>query len=189
MSIVSERFYSHLEHIYDIFGNSSSNESSEFHSIDAFVIVRGKFNEEDKESTQMKTSILHDYIFNYDLTDTLIFFSPKKIYFFVASKKKTIIESTKKPGGIMNVPEIQTILRSLSEDNTPKIKEIFDLVKKDINKNDINIGYLKAERGIGKAVDEFYSVAENLEGIHLVDTPLLIDEIIQTKDREELRNS
>ena len=83
MSIVSERFYSHLEHIYDIFGNSSSNESSEFHSIDAFVIVRGKFNEEDKESTQMKTSILHDYIFNYDLTDTLIFFSPKKIYFFV----------------------------------------------------------------------------------------------------------
>ena len=186
MSIVSERFYSHLEHIYDIFGNSSSNESSEFHSIDAFVIVRGKFNEEDKESTQMKTSILHDYIFNYDLTDTLIFFSPKKIYFFVASKKKTIIESTKKPGGIMNVPEIQTILRSLSEDNTPKIKEIFDLVKKDINKNDINIGYLKAERGIGKAVDEFYSVAENLEGIHLVDTPLLIDEIIQTKDRDEL---
>ena len=186
MSIVSERFYSHLEHIYDIFGNSSSNESSEFHSIDAFVIVRGKFNEEDKESTQMKTSILHDYIFNYDLTDTLIFFSPKKIYFFVASKKKTIIESTKKPGGIMNVPEIQTILRSLSEDNTPKIKEIFDLVKKDINKNDINIGYIKAERGIGKAVDEFYSVAENLEGIHLVDTPLLIDEIIQTKDRDEL---
>ena len=86
----------------------------------------------------------------------------------------------------MNVPEIQTILRSLSEDNTPKIKEIFDLVKKDINKNDINIGYLKAERGIGKAVDEFYSVAENLEGIHLVDTPLLIDEIIQTKDKEEL---
>ena len=186
MSIESERFYSHLEHIYNIFGDSSSNELSSFHSIDAFVIVRGKFSDDIKESIQTKTSIFHDYIFNYDFTDTLIFFSPKKVYFFVASKKKGYIDATKKPSGIANAPEIQTILRIPSEDSTEKVKEILENVKKDVNKAEINIGYLKAEKGIGKVVEDFYSVAENLESIHLIDTPLLIDEIIQIKDKEEL---
>ena len=185
MSIESERFYSHLEHIYNIFGDASSNESSSFHSIDAFVIVRGKFSEENKDSVQTKTSIFHDYIFNYDFTDTIIFFSPKGIYFLVASKKKSLIESAKRPKGISNVPEIKIILRTPTDDNTSKIKEIFEKVKEDINKSEINIGYLQEEKGIGKAVEEFYSVADNLEGMKLVDTPLLIDEIIQIKDKEE----
>ena len=186
MSIDSERFYSHLEHIYNIFGDASSNESSNFNSIDGFVIVRGKFVEDDKESTQTKTSIFHDYIFNYDLTDTIIFFSPKTIYFLVASKKKSLIESTKKPKEIVNVPQIKIILRTPSDDNTPKIKEIFENIKQEINKNEINIGYIKEEKGIGKAVEEFYSVVDNIKDIHLVDTPNLIDEIIQTKDKNEL---
>jgi len=186
MSIESERFYSHLEHIYNIFGDANSNASSNFSSIDGFVIVRGRFIEEDKESIQTKTSIFHDYIFNYDLTDTIIFFSPKTIYFLVASKKKSLIESTKKPKEIVNVPQIKIILRTPSDDNTPKIKEIFENIKQDINKSDINIGYIKEEKGVGKAVEEFYSVADNIEGIHLVDTPNLIDEIIQTKDKTEL---
>ena len=133
MSIDSERFYSHLEHIYNIFGDASSNESSNFNSIDGFVIVRGKFIEDDKQSTQAKTSIFHDYIFNYDLTDTIIFFSPKTIYFLVASKKKSLIESTKKPKEIVNVPQIKIILRTPSDDNTPKIKEIFENIKQEIN--------------------------------------------------------
>ena len=186
MSIDSERFYSHLEHIYNIFGDASSNESSNFNSIDGFVIVRGKFIEDDKQSTQARTSIFHDYIFNYDLTDTIIFFSPKTIYFLVASKKKSLIESTKKPKEIVNVPQIKIILRTPSDDNTPKIKEIFENIKQEINKNEINIGYIKEEKGIGKAVEEFYSVVDNIEDIHLVDTPNLIDEIIQTKDKNEL---
>ena len=186
MSIESERFYSHLEHIYNIFGDANSNVSSNFNSIDGFVIVRGRFIEKDKESIQTKTSIFHDYIFNYDLTDTIIFFSPKTIYFLVASKKKSLIESTKKPKEITNVPQIKIILRTPSDDNTPKIKEIFENIKQDINKSDINIGYIKEEKGVGKAVEEFYSVADNIDGIHLVDTPNLIDEIIQTKDKAEL---
>ena len=152
MSIESERFYSHLEHIYNIFGDSSTNEASNFHSIDAFVIIRGKYIEKNNESTQEKTSLFHDYIFNYDFTDTIIFFSPKKIYFFLASKKKAYIEATRKPNGIMNVPEMKIILRSPSEDDKEKIKDILENIKKDINKAEINIGYLKAEKGIGKAV-------------------------------------
>ena len=188
MSIESERFYSHLEHIYNIFGDSSTNEASNFHSIDAFVIIRGKYIEKNNESTQEKTSLFHDYIFNYDFTDTIIFFSPKKIYFFLASKKKAYIEATRKPNGIMNVPEMKIILRSPSEDDKEKIKDILENIKKDINKAEINIGYLKAEKGIGKAVEEFYSVAENIEGINLVDKPGLIDEILQTKDIDELNS-
>ena len=188
MSIESERFYSHLEHIYNIFGDSTTNETSNFHSIDAFVIIRGRFIEESKESTQTKTSLFHDYIFNYDFTDTIIFFSPKKIYFFLASKKKAYIEATKKPNGITNVPEMKIILRSPTEDDKEKIKDILEKIKKDINKSEINIGYIKAERGLGKAVEEFYSVAENMEGLNLVDKPGLIDEIIQIKDRDELNS-
>ena len=188
MSIESERFYSHLDHIYNIFGNSGSNEASNFNSIDAFAILRGKFIEDNKETTQLKTSLFHDYIFNYDFTDTLIFFSPKKIYFFLSSKKKSYIEATKKPSGIMNVPEIEIILRSPYEDDSQKIKDILEKIQKDINKPEINLGYVKSERGLGKTVDEFYSVVEKMETIHLVDKPTLIDEIVQTKEKNELNS-
>ena len=168
MSIESERFYSHLDHIYNIFGNSGSNESSNFYSIDAFAILRGKFIEDNKETTQIKTSLFHDYIFNYDFTDTLIFFSPKKIYFFLTSKKKSYIDATKRPSGITNVPEIEIILRSPSEDDTQKVKDILEKIQKDVNKSEINLGYIKSERGLGKTVDEFYSVVEKMESINLL---------------------
>ena len=55
-----------------------------------------------------------------------------------------------------------------------------------MNKPEISVGYIKAEKGLGKAVEEFYSAVENMEGIMLVDKPSLIDEILQTKDKEEL---
>ena len=180
----SERFYTHIQHIYNVFGDSHSNPHSNFHSIDALALVRGKYIEDNKESTQIKTSLFHDYIFNYDLTDTLIFFAPKKIYFFVASKKKTLLESMKKPNNI-NVPEIKIILRTPSDDNTPKVKQIFEEILKEVNKANINVGYLKEEKGLGKVVEEFYKVVDNENWINLVDTPLIVDEIIQTKDRNE----
>ena len=180
-----ERFYTHIQHIYNIFGDSHSEPHSNFHDIDALALIRGKYIEDNKETTQMKTSLFHDYIFNYDLTDTLIFFAPKKIYFFVASKKKTLLESMKKPSNI-NVPEIKIVLRNPSDDNTPKIKEIFEEIKKEVNKPSVNIGYLKEEKGLGKVVEEFYKVVESENWINLVDTPLIVDEIIQTKDKSEL---
>ena len=84
----------------------------------------------------------------------------------------------------MNLPEKKIILRSPSEDDKEKIKDILENIKKDINKPEINTGYIKAESGIGKAVEEFYSVGEKMEGMNLVDKPGLIDEIIQTKDKD-----
>ena len=174
-----ELFYSHIQHIYNVFGDSHSNPHSGFHSIDALVLVRGKYLEDNKDTTQKKTSLFHDYIFNYDLTDTLIFFAPKKIYFFVASKKKALLESMKKPSNI-NVPEIKIVLRTPSDDNTPKIKQIFEEIQKDVNKSNIKIGYLKEEKGIGRVVEEFYKVTDSEDWINLVDTPLIVDEIIQT---------
>ena len=179
-----ELFYSHIQHIYNVFGDSHSNPHSGFHSIDALVLVRGKYLEDNKDTTQKKTSLFHDYIFNYDLTDTLIFFAPKKIYFFVASKKKALLESMKKPSNI-NVPEIKIVLRTPSDDNTPKIKQIFEEIQKDVNKSNIKIGYLKEEKGIGRVVEEFYKVTDSEDWINLVDTPLIVDEIIQTKDKNE----
>ena len=84
----------------------------------------------------------------------------------------------------MNLPEKKIILRSPSEDDKEKIKDILENIKKDINKPEINTGYIKAESCIGKAVEEFYSVGEKMEGMNLVDKPGLIDEIIQTKDKD-----
>ena len=183
----SERFYTHMQHIYNIFGDSSSDSNSNFHSIDALALIRGKYIEDNKETTQAKTSLFHDYIFNYDLTDTLIFFAPKKIYFFVAAKKKALLESMKKPSNI-NVPEIKIVLRTPSDDNTPKIKQIFEEIQKEINKDSVNIGFIKEEKGLGKVVEEFYKVVERENWINLVDVPLVVDEIIQVKDKSELNN-
>ena len=90
-----------------------------------------------------------------------------------------------KPEGI-EVPEIKIILRATADDNTPKIKNILENIVKEANKSKINLGYIKEERGLGKTVEEFYKVAENMEEINLVDSPLLVDEIFQIKDKMEL---
>jgi len=181
----SERFYSHIRHIYDVFGDSSSNDLSCFKPLDAFVLIRGKFIQDNEESLQIKTSRIHEYILGYDFADSIIFFSPKYIYFVVASKKKMMIESMKKPEGI-NAPDIKIYLRATADDNTPKIKDILENILKEINKSEINLGYIKEERGLGKTVEEFYTVTENMKEINLIDSPLIVDEILQIKDRVEL---
>ena len=86
--IDSERFYTHIRHIYDVFGDSSSNDISCFKSLDAFALIRGKFIQDNENSIQQKTSRIHEYILGYDFADSLIFFSPKTVFFVVASKKK-----------------------------------------------------------------------------------------------------
>ena len=183
--IDSEKFYSHIQHIYDVFGNSDSNEISCFKPLDAFALIRGKYIEDNEESKQVKTSGFHEYILGYDFADSLIFFTPKTIYFVVASKKKLILESIEKRKGA-NIPEIQIILRANVDDNTPKIKDILERILKEVNKSEINLGYIKEEKGVGKTVEEFYKVAENMNNVNLVDTPLLVDEILQIKDKIEL---
>ena len=183
--IDSKAFYSHIRHIYDVFGDSSSNELSCLKPLDAFVLIRGKFIQNNENSIQNKTSRIHEYILGYDFADSLIFFSPKTIYFVVASKKKLMLESVQKPDGI-NVPEIKIVLRAQADDNMPKIKKVLEDILKEINKSEINLGYIKAEKGIGKTIEEFYSVAVKMEQIKLVDTPLLVDELLQIKDKDEL---
>lgn len=184
IKIDSERFYTHIQHIYNVFGDSATKDQSNFKSLDAFVLVRGKYSQDNEEYFQLKTSQFHEYLLNYDFIDSIIFFSPKNIYFLVASKKKMILEAINRPAGI-SAPEIKIILRSTVEDNTPKIKNIFEDILKETNKSEINLGYLKEEKGLGKTVDEFYKVAEEMNNIHLVDSPLMVDEIFQIKDKNE----
>ena len=182
--IDSERFYTHIQHIYNVFGDSDKNEESSFKTLDAFVLIRGKYIQDNEQSFQQKTSRMHEYILSYDFSDSIIFFSPKNVYFLVSSKKKIMIESIKRPTGI-NAPQIKVILRSPPEDNTPKIKNILEDILKEINKSEINLGYIKEEKGVGKTVDEFYKVAESMNEINLVDSPLLVDEVLQIKDKIE----
>lgn len=180
-----ERFYTHIQHIYDVFGDSDKNDESVFKNLDAFIFIRGKYVQDNEQSSQKKTSKLHEYILSYDFSDSIILFSPKNVCFFLAAKKKMMIESIKKPSGI-NAPEIKTILRIPPNDNTPEIKTILENLLKEMNKKSINLGYIKEEKGLGKTVDEFYKVVENMPEINLVDSPLLVDEIFQIKDKNEL---
>ena len=147
IKIDSERFYTHIQHIYNVFGDSATKDQSNFKSLDAFVLVRGKYSQDNEEYFQLKTSQFHEYLLNYDFIDSIIFFSPKNIYFLVASKKKMILEAINRPAGI-SAPEIKIILRSTVEDNTPKIKNIFEDILKETNKSEINLGYLKEEKGL-----------------------------------------
>ena len=183
--IDSERFYSHIQHIYNVFSESSKNSQSSFKSLDAFVFIRGKYIQDNDESAQLKTSLFHEYLLSYDFADSIIFFSPKNIYFLVAAKKKMILESIKRPVGT-TAPQIKIILRSTAEDNTPKIKNIIEDILEETHKSELSLGYIKKEKGLGKTVEEFYQVADDMKDIKLIDSPLLVDEIFQIKDKNEL---
>ena len=185
IKINSENFYSHIQHIYDVMGNSGNNENSSFYNLDAFVLVRGKYEEQNESSLQAKTSLIHEYILGYDFSDSIIIFTPKKIYFIVAAKKKMYLEATTKPTGI-KVPDIEIVLRSNLEDNTPKIQKILEEICQKMDKGKIKLGYLKQEKGLGKTVEEFYKAVDNVKDIELEDSPLMVDEIIQIKEKAEL---
>ena len=76
-----------LTFIKEHFQNLSSNDLSCFKPLDAFVLIHGKFIQDNEESQQLTTSKIHEYILDYDFADSIIFFSPKTIYFVVTSKK------------------------------------------------------------------------------------------------------
>ena len=59
LKINATKFYNHLQHIYNIYGDPKENSS--FSKIDALLFVRGKFLEGDKNCLQEKTSQLHEY--------------------------------------------------------------------------------------------------------------------------------
>ena len=160
----SEKFYSHIRHIYDVFGDSSSNTFSCFNPLDAFALIRGKFIQDNDDSQQVKTSRIHEYILGYDFADSIIFFSPKTIYFVVAAKKKMMIESMNKPEGI-NVPEIKIILRATADDNTPKIKKILEDIIKESNKPKINLGYFYTMIFMEKITDVKYMIQKREKNI------------------------
>lgn len=183
--IDGEKFYTHIQQIYNIFGDSGSNDYSNFKNIDAFAVIRGKYKENEKECIQQNTSRFHEYLLGYDFADSLIVFTSQRIFFLVASKKKMILEDIKKPKGI-SCPDINIVLRSPNDDNTGKIKKIFDEILENENKKELKLGYIKDEKGIGKTVEEFYKVVENNDKIQLKNTPYFIDEILETKDEIEL---
>ena len=185
LKINATKFYNHLQHIYNIYGDPKENSS--FSKIDALLFVRGKFLEGDKNCLQEKTSQLHEYILGYDFTESLISFTPKEIIFFVASKKKMILENIKRPDKII-CPEVNVFLRNPSGDNEKTINTILENIITDCNKDKVNIGMIKSERGIGTLVPEFEKCLNEKKSIQIIDTPDIVDEIFEIKDNEEIEN-
>ena len=84
-----------------------------------------------------------------------------------------MLESIKKPDGI-NIPEIKIVFRVPANYNAQEIQKNPDNILKEIR-------IFRKEKGIGKKVEQFYKVDENTNQINLIDTPLLVDEILQIK--------
>lgn len=185
LKINATKFYNHLQHIYNIYGEPKENSS--FQKIDALIFVRGKFLEGNKNCLQKKTSLLHEYILGYDFTESLLCFTPKEIIFFVASRKKMILESIKRPEKI-NCPEVNIFLRNPNGENEKTIDKILSNIITDCNKDKIKIGMIKSEKGIGSLVPEFEKCLKENQSIEIIDTPDIVDEIFETKDDDEIEN-
>ena len=74
-----------------------------------------------------------EYILGYDFTESLIVFSPKQIIFFVASKKKMLLEKVNRPAGIQ-CPPIKIMLRNTEGGNEKTLEEIMTSIVKDCGK-------------------------------------------------------
>src|SRR5690242_13557071 len=96
-----------------------------------------------------------------------------------------MLESAIKPANYKG-PNIEILVRNLNDSN----EESFDIIMKQImTKNDVKVGKIIAEPGLGNLVDEWKKVVETHQSqMEFLDCSMLIDDVLKVKDPEELEN-
>ena len=145
VSIDKDVFLRRIQRLYSAW---KGNEESSTLNIDAIVSIVGQ----DEDIIYSKSTALQQWLFGYELTDTVIVLCDSGMYFLSSKKKieflKPIQDGQKQ---MENIPPIHLLLRNKGDNDAANFKELVDGIKK--SKEGKNVGVFVKDKFSGDFSD------------------------------------
>lgn len=164
-----------------------------WNSADCLLLHRGPLSEDD---LYLKSSILHQWLFGYELPDTVFLLRKDGCVWFLATKKKCdfVEPAVKSIPTKSSIKEINLLLKSKDDDNSENYEKLWkEAFAARVNGEKRTIGVFLKERdmnieggGLVAKLEKKLNEAAETDGIVLVDVAAGISFTMSVKDELEL---
>lgn len=152
LSIDKEVFLRRIQVLYNAW---KSNDESCTLNVDAIVSIVGQ----DEDVIYSKSTATQQWLFGYELTDTVMVLCDSGMYFLSSKKKieflKPIQEGQKK---MENIPPIHLLLRNKGDNDAANFKQLLDGIKG--SKEGKTVGFFNKDKTSGDFADSWKSAFE-----------------------------
>ncbi|CAB4004583.1 Hypothetical predicted protein, partial [Paramuricea clavata] len=150
ISLDKEAFFRRTKKIYTAWKASSSENGASFSEVDSIVVAVGN----DDDVIYSKSTALHQWLFGYELTDTLLVLAESSVDILASKKKidflKPLQEAQKKHEGF---PTINLHLRDKSDKDKTNIQKLIDVIKG--SKKGKNVGVFQKDNFHNEFIDSW----------------------------------
>ncbi|KAF9916544.1 FACT complex subunit spt16, partial [Lobosporangium transversale] len=154
-----------------------------FQNVGSLLVILGNMSEED--NMYQKTTAMQIWLFGYELTQTLMLFTPDALHVVTGGNKAKILESLKQWEG----PQFPIEIHVRSKDEAQN-EEIFKKMVEIIMKHGDRVGVFAKDTQTGTFATSWKAALENApKTIESVDMSTGVAEVFAIKDDEELRST
>ncbi|KAI1312608.1 FACT complex subunit spt16 [Mortierella claussenii] len=182
VSIDARLFHRRAKGLVNHWKKSNGPEHS-FQNVSSLLVVLGNMGDED--NMYQKTTALQIWLFGYELTQTLMLFTPEALHVVTGGNKAKILDSLKQWDG----PQFPVEIHARSKDEAHN-EELFQKMVDIIAKHGDRVGVFAKDTQIGAFAAAWKSALEKSpKPIESVDMSAGVAEVFAIKDDEELRST
>ncbi|KAE8900767.1 FACT complex subunit spt16 [Phytophthora fragariae] len=173
-------FFRRLNRLYSVW--KERKDDAAWGGVDSFCVLAGRAQQE--ESGYRKSAVLQIYLLGFlEFPETLMVFTPAKLYVLTGGKKYTMLEAVAREGASSDV-KLELLKRNKADGNQANFQVLTDAVKAAGPKT----GVLSKENPLGELVASFKKALEAADGVQQLDVSKGLEAVLTVKESEELEN-
>jgi len=180
-SINSEQCQRRIEKLY-----TTWTENPDKWNADAVVVHAG---EGDDDASFTKTSTTQLYLFGYEIPNTILVFTLKKLYVLSSAKKIKIIGEAIKGRAEDAVPAVELLVSNKEDANAANFNQIADAIGDSGADGKVRIGCFTNEREQpkGDMCSKWLARLQQIDGSEMNDIAAVFSEMLYIKEEDELK--
>ncbi|KAG7385750.1 FACT complex subunit SPT16 [Phytophthora pseudosyringae] len=172
-------FFRRLNRLYSSWKERKSD--AVWGDVDSFCVLAGRAQQD--ESGYRKSAVLQIYLLGFlEFPETLMVFTPGKLYVLTGGKKYTMLEVVAKENASSDV-QLELLKRNKADGNQANFKVLTDAIRASGAKT----GVLTKEKPLGELVASFKKALEATD-VEQVEVGKGLETVLTVKENEELEN-
>jgi len=171
-----DTFFRRIKKIYDAWNNAPDDD--QLGQVNTLVIDFGV----DEETAYSKGKSLHEWLFGYQLIDTIMVFTKEELHILSSKKKIEFFKTIEHLKENQDLPIIKLLVRDKNDKDKSNFEKLIDLIKKDENKK---IGKFTKEKYSNEFIIDFRKQLNELN-FQLVDVSAAFALIMAIKEENEI---